>query len=60
MVKKTPFWYIWQNIEGAEKMKACLQSAGFIFGDEVLRQLGILEARHKKNLSKAIEYKEEL
>jgi len=49
-----------QKVEQADAVKKSLTDQGFIFKEESLRQLGVLAARDKQNLSEALHYKNEL
>lgn len=47
-------------VEKADSLKGVLDRRGFIYGPDMLRMLGTLAAKDKKNLEEALTYKQQL
>lgn len=47
-------------VEKADSLKQVLDQRGFIYGPDILRTLGTLAAKDKKNLEEALTYKQQL
>jgi len=52
-------WYS-QDIDKAERLKAQLDSRGFIISAELLHHLAVLSAEHKQDLAEALKFKQQL